>query len=169
MIFLLPPPPPPPIFKPFEVKADESKVVEAKVVEAKADEAKFVETKLIETKTVEAKTVKLKVVETKSVEAKADEAKFVETKALATKGNLVAWLGILIKREVTSAKGNTIEIKITAQISKPPIKETIIIEKATKKLNMLKTKTILGVAKNSKGQSLYKMKETLAIKIFKIF
>ena len=118
---------------------------------------------------VESKTVKAKAVEANVVKTKLVEPKVFVDKVLETKANRVAWLGILIKREVTSAKGNTIEIKITAQISKPPIKETIIIEKATKKLNMLKTKTILGVAKNSKGQSLYKMKETLAIKIFKIF
>ena len=114
--------------------------------EDKAVEAKVVKTKVVETKVFEDKAVEAKVVKTKVVEAKVFEDKAVEAKV-----NLSAWLGILIKREETDHKDDTTKIKSTAQISKPPIKVTITIEKDTKKQNKLKTITILGVAKNSKG------------------
>ena len=155
--------------KGVEAQVAEAQGVEAQVVEAKVVEDKAVEAKVVKTKIIKAKVFKDKAFEAKVVKTKVVEAKVFEDKAVEAMDNLSAWLDILIKREETDHKDDTTKIKIKAQISKPPFKDTIIIQKAMKKQNKLKTKTILGVAKNSKGQILYKMKETLSILILTIF
>ena len=92
-----------------------------------------VKARVLEDIAVESKTVKAKAVEANVVKTKLVEPKVFVDKVLETKANRVAWLGILIKREVTNHKGYPTEIKSTTQISKPPVKDTIIIEMATKK------------------------------------